>query len=65
VSELALSPVASTGRMLRIGEPLRRLLRDLADHYRPELHYMRGPGPKWRAKYAEGGPDAGPPDSGF
>jgi hypothetical protein len=19
--------------------------------YRPELHYMRGPGPKWRAKY--------------
>ena len=18
--------------------------------YRPELHYMRGPGPKWRAK---------------
>jgi len=21
--------------------------------YRPEKHYMRGPGPKWRAKYAE------------
>jgi hypothetical protein len=20
--------------------------------YRPEAHYMRGPGPKWRAKYA-------------
>ncbi len=20
------------------------------DHYRPELHYMRGPGPAWRAK---------------
>ena len=20
------------------------------DSYRPELHYMRGPGPKWRAK---------------
>jgi len=19
--------------------------------YRPEAHYMRGPGPKWRAKY--------------
>jgi hypothetical protein len=19
--------------------------------YRPELHYMRGPGPKWRAKH--------------
>ena len=27
------------------------LLRDLFDPYRPELHYMRGPGPKWRAKH--------------
>jgi hypothetical protein len=27
-------------------------LRSLVDHYRPELHYMRGPGPKWRAKHA-------------
>jgi hypothetical protein len=25
---------------------------DLACHpYRPELHYMRGPGPKWYAKH--------------
>jgi hypothetical protein len=24
------------------------------DPYRPELHYMRGPGPKWRAKHARG-----------
>ena len=23
----------------------------LTDSYRPELHYMRGPGPKWRAKH--------------
>ncbi|HEX3937055.1 MAG TPA: hypothetical protein VHX43_06080 [Xanthobacteraceae bacterium] len=22
-----------------------------AGAYRPDLHYMRGPGPKWRAKY--------------
>jgi hypothetical protein len=22
------------------------------DDYRPELHYMRGPGPKWREKHA-------------
>lgn len=21
------------------------------DPYRPELHYMRGPGPKWRKKH--------------
>jgi len=24
---------------------------DVRDSYRPELHYMRGPGPKWRAKH--------------
>jgi hypothetical protein len=23
----------------------------LTDPYRPELHYMRGPGPKWRQKH--------------
>ena len=25
----------------------------LFDSYRPELHYMRGPGPKWHAKHAQ------------
>jgi hypothetical protein len=25
------------------------LIMDVRDSYRPELHYMRGPGPKWRA----------------
>jgi hypothetical protein len=29
----------------------RRLTASLFDPYRPELHYMRGPGPKWRAKH--------------
>ncbi len=24
--------------------------------YRPELHYMRGPGPAWRAKYGMDAP---------
>lgn len=28
------------------------LVRDLFDPYHPEQHYMRGPGPKWRAKHA-------------
>jgi hypothetical protein len=28
----------------------RTFCRDAFDDYRPELHYMRGPGPKWRAK---------------
>ena len=27
------------------------LIMDIRDSYRPELHYMRGPGPKWRAKH--------------
>jgi hypothetical protein len=30
---------------------LGRVLRSLVDPYRPELHYMRGPGPKWHAKH--------------
>jgi hypothetical protein len=49
-------------RMLRILEPLRRLVRDVSDHYRPELHYMRGPGPKWREKHARPAPDSASPD---
>jgi hypothetical protein len=24
----------------------------LGSRYRPELHYMRGPGPKWNARHA-------------
>jgi hypothetical protein len=27
------------------------LMRAFTDAYRPERHYMRGPGPKWRAKH--------------
>jgi hypothetical protein len=27
------------------------LVMDIRDCYRPKLHYMRGPGPKWRAKH--------------
>jgi hypothetical protein len=26
--------------------------------YRPELHYMRGPGPKWREKHSSRPPSA-------
>ena len=29
---------------------VRNLVMDIRDSYRPELHYMRGPGPTWRAK---------------
>ena len=30
----------------------RTVTSDLFNDYRPERHYMRGPGPKWRAKHA-------------
>lgn len=30
------------------------LIHMACDPYRPELHYMRGPGPKWRAKHQPG-----------
>ena len=28
-----------------------KLIAMTCDTYRPELHYMRGPGPKWYAKH--------------
>jgi hypothetical protein len=37
---------------VRFGDLLRDLAKALLDPYRPELHYMRGPGPKWHAKHA-------------
>jgi hypothetical protein len=49
-----------TARPRRAGRPVRAasldllwtMIRELFDPYRPERHYMRGPGPKWRAKHA-------------
>jgi hypothetical protein len=32
---------------------LQRTFEDAVDPYRPELHYMRGPGPKCLAKHAD------------
>jgi len=29
------------------------LIRDAVRPYRPERHYMRGPGPAWRAKHGQ------------
>jgi hypothetical protein len=30
---------------------IHNLIMDVRDSYRPGLHYMRGPGPKWRVKH--------------
>jgi hypothetical protein len=35
-----------------LGGFIRPLSDGLFDTYRPELHYMRGPGPKWHAKHS-------------
>ena len=39
---------------------LPRTFAQILDPYRPELHYMRGPGPKWHAKRAGNTPTASP-----
>jgi hypothetical protein len=46
----------SRGALRLLGEvaACARALRTLFDPYRPERHYMRGPGPRWRAKHAPG-----------
>jgi hypothetical protein len=34
-----------------IADLFQTLIKAVLDPYRPELHYMRGPGPKWHAKH--------------
>ena len=42
-------PFAGLGEML--AGFWQELIRDAVRPYRPEKHYMRGPGPAWHAKY--------------
>jgi len=39
------------GLACELADLVHNLVKGLFDPYRPELHYMRGPGPKWRAKH--------------
>ncbi|EAQ35080.1 hypothetical protein NB311A_14330 [Nitrobacter sp. Nb-311A] len=41
------------GRPHGIRELWREFIAIAFNSYRPELHYMRGPGPAWRAKHGE------------
>lgn len=41
----------ASGVLADVVEFVQDLARSLFDPYRPELHYMRGPGPKWHAKH--------------
>ena len=47
----AVIDLSSAGRVAVI-QIWRALSEWVFDPYRPELHYMRGPGPKWREKHA-------------
>ena len=44
-------PKTKRGLAAALGDFIRALSDGLFDTYRPELHYMRGPGPKWHAKH--------------
>ena len=42
--------IRASGLLADIGAFWRQFFNRAFDPYRPELHYMRGPGPAWRAK---------------
>ncbi|MBZ0147830.1 MAG: hypothetical protein K8F62_09870 [Pseudorhodoplanes sp.] len=45
-------PLSGVGQA--IAEYVAEIKRRMTDPYRPELHYMRGPGPKWRERHPSG-----------
>lgn len=49
ISVSAAAPFAGLRRF--VGALWREMTRDAVRPYRPELHYMRGPGPAWRSKH--------------
>lgn len=59
IAELqAISVAASVAESPKTWNPavvagaLRKVVNGLFDPYRPERHYMRGPGPRWRERHA-------------
>jgi hypothetical protein len=56
-SAILVNPVARPPIFLALMKAWRELRKGFLDSYRPELHYMRGPGPKWREK--DGAPRLG------
>ncbi|MFC0240109.1 hypothetical protein [Rhodopseudomonas telluris] len=62
VESEAVNSAAGRPRLLaEIGEFWSQFFVQAFSPYRPELHYMRGPGPAWRAKH---GRDAVAPNRG-
>jgi hypothetical protein len=50
-TKLSADVVFSAVGLAMLVEIWRRFTKRIFDPYRPELHYMRGPGPKWREKH--------------
>lgn len=48
--------IVSAPCLVAVTEICRVWKKEFLAPYRPELHYMRGPGPKWREKHALAGP---------
>jgi hypothetical protein len=50
-SALSISPSGCRWDMTFVVKRWRKLLRNFLSPYQPELHYMRGPGPRWLEKH--------------
>jgi hypothetical protein len=51
-SKPAANTLLSAAGLAAVAEICGALKKTIFDPYRPELHYMRGPGPKWHEKRA-------------
>lgn len=51
IASITISAAAALPFSPALGAFWRKLTRQLFEGYRPERHYMRGPGPKWHAKH--------------
>jgi hypothetical protein len=61
LAELALVGASAQEMGQRLFAAITSRVQNVFDSYRPELHYMRGPGPRWREKHGHGCPhQAGP-----
>jgi hypothetical protein len=52
-SRQAADAVFATAGLAAMAEIWRSWSKELFGAYRPERHYMRGPGPKWHEKHAQ------------
>ena len=57
LAELALVGAAAHEMGRRLLDAITTRVQGAFDSYRPELHYMRGPGPRWREKHGTNGHD--------